>query len=274
MKVLGQGSEGTARLLKSTRSGKKILRKTAHSFEMSYDLPREVKILKQQLDSHPRIIDLLNWKLEYDSSFSAKPILNMDFAYYSDGDLGQFKNGGLAEEFLWHVFTQTAEALAYLHTGYVTGEGKPPSDWQTVLHRDLKPDNILLKAPRTRQNPFPGIVLGDFGHAITKESATASGDALWQPLELCCSRRSDVWSLGATIHMLAHGRPPVDDMPRRYRGSWFEWMRDPRARNPTHLSRRYSKKLDVNMMTALTRDPLDRVSSLRLLKNLRDDCDR
>ena len=76
-----------------------------------------------------------------------------------------------------------------------------------VLHRDLRPDNILLSS--TGGNPLP--VLIDFGlsgnHSPTGTVAYAAPELLrGEP----ASTATDLYALGATLLELASGAPPVD----------------------------------------------------------------
>ncbi len=90
-----------------------------------------------------------------------------------------------------------------------------------IVHRDVKPDNILLVGPPSADGPPGGVKLSDFGlarHVIESESlqVTRAGAVLGTPLYMApeqCSGgatdpRSDVYALGATLFHLLAGRPP------------------------------------------------------------------
>jgi serine/threonine protein kinase len=82
-----------------------------------------------------------------------------------------------------------------------------------VLHRDVKPGNILL-------GPDDHPVLTDFGMAIADGSPTltASGLLIGSPSYMAPERArgepatpaADMWALGATLYAAVEGRPPFD----------------------------------------------------------------
>jgi serine/threonine protein kinase len=82
-----------------------------------------------------------------------------------------------------------------------------------VVHRDVKPANILL-------GPWGRVVLADFGIAKAADSPalTASGVLLGSPSYLAPERAhgghadaaADLWALGASLYAAVEGRPPFE----------------------------------------------------------------
>ena len=111
--------------------------------------------------------------------------------------LAATKASGLAETEVIEIALQVLEVLVYLH-----GQSPP------VLHRDIKPSNLM------RRRADGCIVLIDFGIArpLQMVTGTSIGTAGYAPPEQYRGRaepRSDLYALGATLHHLLSGCPPL-----------------------------------------------------------------
>jgi serine/threonine protein kinase len=155
---------------------------------------REIEVTRSL--RHPRIVELLDFGYEDDSFFFA-----MEFC--SGGSvLGRLREqeGRLQPPEALDFTLQALEGLAFAH-----GRG--------FVHRDIKPDNILI-------GHDGDVRVTDFGLAKSFERAglsgmtatgTVGGTPYFMPREQLVSFRearpaSDVWSMGATLYHLLTGQ--------------------------------------------------------------------
>ncbi len=102
-----------------------------------------------------------------------------------------------------HVGEQIAGALASAHA-------------QSLIHRDIKPGNILIDDIADR--PAIAIKVTDFGlaRALDDDSLTRTGLISGTPMYMAPEQtrgealdgRADLFSFGSVLYMLATGRPP------------------------------------------------------------------
>ncbi|MBI4850529.1 MAG: serine/threonine protein kinase [Acidobacteria bacterium] len=135
-----------------------------------------------------------------------------------------------------------------------------------IIHRDIKPKNIVVKKmERGDYHPYiidfglaqeknvsritePGIVLGT-PYYMSPEQATGEKEFL--------DPRSDVYSLGATLYELISGRPPVDGI------SPVDILMNVVTQDPiplTELDKNLPKDLENIVSKCLSKRPLERYS--------------
>src|SRR5216117_2971135 len=136
-----------------------------------------------------------------------------------------------------------------------------------ILHRDIKPDNILLDA---KGEPH----LTDFGLARlleTKSTVTHTMDVLGTPSYMAPEQASgrnpatagltsatDVYGLGAVFYQLLTGHPPFAG------GTTYETVRlvlETEPRQPRFWNRKIDRELSTICLKCLEKDPKRRYSS-------------
>lgn len=199
---LGRGAMGTVYLGRDPRIGRTVAIKTlalTEEFE-STQLDEVRRRFFQEAEtagrlSHPSIVTIYDVGEEHDLAYIA-----MD---YIQGDsLDQHTRGEelLPLEDVFTVGIQVAEALAYAHG-------------QNVVHRDVKPGNIIYDRDKFQ------LKVTDFGIAcLTDNSKTRTGTVLGSPYYMSPEQiagkkvdgRSDLFSLGVTLYQLFSGQLPFE----------------------------------------------------------------
>lgn len=260
VKSLAHGGEAKVWLLRRKQNKELVVCKAIPHGVHSISPPTEVRILQGLLPRHDRIIRLRDW-------ISGSLSTQLYFDYFSGGDLEQLSyqyyrhSARFPESFLWHIYLQLCEAVAFIHHGYDhRRQGKQPERWRKIIHRDIKPANIFLRLPLNYPGKglYPSIVLGDFGMASLHETSDQIvGTPEFQPPEIpMASRKADVWAIGAIMHVLIHdGQPPISPKPKSYAGSKIDWYCEPTAREPIFIDDKYSRGLAFCVCGALRHNP-------------------
>ncbi|EAR93776.2 Serine/Threonine kinase domain protein (macronuclear) [Tetrahymena thermophila SB210] len=190
---LGVGSFGEVKLAIHKKSGTKFAikimnLKNMNSFQEIQGIEREVRV--HSLLKHPNII-------EYHDSFQENEFVFIVLDYASNGNLYSllYKKRSFSEKEAYKYFSQTCEAIKYLHS-------------INIVHRDLKPENILL------DDEF-NIKVCDFGWCtedIENPRNTFCGTYEYMAPEIVFRQpydyRIDIWALGVLIYELLHGCAP------------------------------------------------------------------
>lgn len=95
-----------------------------------------------------------------------------------------------------------AQILAGLRAAHAAG----------VVHRDVKPSNVMLDGDRTVLTDF-GIAALDGGTVLTQTGAMLGTPAFMAPEQArgtFATPASDLWSLGATMYAAVEGQPPFE----------------------------------------------------------------
>ncbi|XP_029030354.1 serine/threonine-protein kinase 36 [Betta splendens] len=193
LELVGEGSFGRVYKGRKKYTGQvvalKFMPKLGRSEKELRSLRREIEIMRDL--QHPNIVQLFdNFETESDVVVVTE---------YAEGQLFQIleDDGFLPEGQVREIACQLVSALYYLHS-------------HRILHRDMKPQNILLGKG--------GVVkLCDFGFARAMSVSTLvltsiKGTPLYMSPELVEEKpydhTADLWSLGCILYELHTGAPP------------------------------------------------------------------
>ena len=201
----------------------------------------------------PYIVPIYDWGEAEDGTYY------IVMEYVPGGDLKERLKGekGLSPREATAMALQVAEALKAAHK-------------RGIIHRDVKPRNILIAGP-------DHIKVADFGIARATEATTIShpGDILGSVKYMSPEQAagepvepgSDLYSLGVVLYETLTGRVPFEvttpsDVPA-------EHANGPPPR-PGELVPEVPKGIDATVMKLLSRDPVDRHgSAAELVEDLR-----
>jgi serine/threonine-protein kinase len=240
------------------------------AYDPELDLDVALKILKPELAAepetverfrreastaaklrHPNVVTVLNvGRLDeaFDGAPAGTPYLVMDFLP-SSLEKRLAERGSIAESELARVGEDVARGLAYAHE-------------RGVVHRDVKPDNVLFAADGRA-------MVSDFGIARAVDARVSSVSrqvvlgtpSYFSPEQargLPLDGRSDIYALGVTLYQAATGALPFggDD--------WYDVMRqhvETAPRSPRERAPHLSPTFEAVLLRCLAKDPADRFHS-------------
>ncbi|MFI6997007.1 ABC transporter substrate-binding protein [Nocardia sp. NPDC050175] len=247
---LGRGGMGSVYLARHPRLPRRIALKLLSSGlqandEMRARFEREAELVAQ-LD-HPNIVAVYDRGVE-------DGIRWISMQYIDGIDAGALDPRALDPARAVEIIAETAKALDYAHA-------------VGVLHRDVKPANIMLSRPTAGQDER--VLLTDFGiarlrddaHQLTRTGMFAATLAYAAPEQLSATpvdHRSDQYALACTLFWLLSGTAPFTaDSPAAMIAAHLQQPPPLLSTRQPHLL----PALDAVLTKALAKRPADRFDS-------------
>ncbi|MBZ0186214.1 MAG: serine/threonine protein kinase, partial [Candidatus Obscuribacterales bacterium] len=256
--VIGQGSAGTVYKAVQELIGREVAIKVLHDYLVSDD--EFIKRFRQEAKassrlSHPNIITIYDFGVIPQGN---RPYIAMDLLVGTPlSDLLAQEERLTIEESI-PIFVQVCSALGEAHR-------------QGVVHRDVKPENIVL-VERSGQKLFPIVV--DFGIArIVEESdaakitrtGTVCGSPTYMSPEQCTSskvdNRSDIYSLAVVIYECLTGDVPFHS-EELVRVMAMHLSDPPTPLNQVRPGLRFPEALEEVVYRALAKSPDQRYQTM------------
>ena len=211
--------------------------------EMLKRFEREAKALARL--SHPSIVHIHDY-----GEYEGAPFLVME--YVPSGTLAKRPDKPVPWREAVQIILPVARALAYAHA-------------QHVIHRDIKPGNVLLtenNEPMLSDFGIAKIVGVNDGATITGAGTTIGTPEYMAPEQWMgeSSPQSDIYSLGVVLYELVTGKKPYTaDTPV---GVMLKQVNDPLP-DPTQYVGDLPAELVNDLEKAMRKDPKDRYASMK-----------
>jgi serine/threonine protein kinase len=255
-RAIGGGGFGETYLAEDTEENRLVVIKTLNREQQQKPDFAEIqkKFRKEALDLskcyHPHIVQVYdNFPEDGLWAIVMEHIDGDDLAAYVENYTAE--NGYLSETEALRYIDQIGQALECVHE-------------RKLLHRDVKPNNILLRRESKEA------VLIDFGLAREFQpgkirSMTATKTEGYAPIEQYQRRGdfgyyTDVYALAATLYSLLTNRVPI---PANYRAEEDVKLSPPQKFNP-----KISDKVNAAILKGMELEPVNRPQTLREFRKL------
>ena len=201
---------------------------------------------------NPYIVNVYDWGCDEGTYFIA-----MEYVRGTDLKSAINQRGAINQRKVAEIGSQVCAALSTAHG-------------QDIMHRDIKPQNIMVQ-------PDGNVKVMDFGIARAKNSTSQKTSAVLgtahyispeqaQGKEL--SGTSDLYSLGCVLYEAVTGKLPFDG-PDAVSVAMKQVSEDPVP--PSYLLPNIAPDLEAIIMKAMAKNPLDRFQTAREMKQALDE---
>jgi predicted Ser/Thr protein kinase len=196
---IGKGSFGRVYVGLDTQTGRQVAIKALRAEDVTHDptivsrFEREAEALR--LLNHPNIVQILDYLRENEHHYIV-------MEYVEGGTLADMlqQQPQLPLERTLQIGLDLSDALARAHR-------------LNIIHRDIKPHNVLLARDGTpRLSDFGVAYIGDRAR-LTQSGATVGTYAYLSPegtMGQPVDERTDIWSFGVLLYEMLAGRRPFD----------------------------------------------------------------
>ncbi|KAJ7442186.1 Pkinase-domain-containing protein [Mycena galericulata] len=197
IKKVGQGASGQVYVAKTLATGDKVaIKEMDLTRQQKQLLVNEILVMKEA--QHPNIVNFLESYLVRSNE------LWVVMEYMEGGALNDIiDNNTFEEDQISSICFETCKGLGHLHS-------------QSIIHRDIKSDNVLLDGQGR-------VKITDFGFCAKltdqrTKRATMAGTPYWMAPEVVKQKgygaKIDIWSLGImAIEMIENEPPYLDEEP-------------------------------------------------------------
>jgi serine/threonine protein kinase len=263
LSIIGRGSVGIVYKARHELIGRMVAIKMLRSQFITDERSRKRFLREAKTASrmdHPHIISV------HDFGFTDKqqPYLVMDYAKgVSLLEVLKVEKQLSAERAI-HIVLQVCDAMYHAHE-------------QGVIHRDIKPGNIML-VHKDSDNDYVMVV--DLGVAKIATGEEAELEAITKTGEVCGSpfylspeqcrnfpldARSDIYSLGVVLYEMLTGIPPIAG-PTSYDTIAMHVNALPKTMSSVCPDREFSPRLEAVVLKTLEKDPEKRQQTMLELK--------
>ena len=247
---MGRVYEATDNHLDRKVAVKVITLDEEEAIELMERFQREGQVIGQ-LDDHPNIITIYRYGTEQGVHYIAMKYIQGE----SLSDLMKAlrdKSEYLDVHEMLAILRQVAQALDYAHQ-------------HGVIHRDVKPANVMLESDPSGDPLKVRAILMDFGLVMRMDTTVTSGTAFGTPLYISPEQamssqearpQSDIYSLGVVTYEILTGRPPFDDRDSPIAVALSHVTKSPTP--PSTWRKDLPPGLDAVMMKVLDKEPNNR----------------